>query len=287
MPELPEVETVVRDLTPLLIGRTVLDVETGKRKLRRAWKSSWTKQIINSKITSLTRRGKWIACTLQHNKPSDKTASATVSEKWESVILLHLGMTGQLTVHNENEERQDHTHIIFKLDQRKEWRFRDVRRFGSADYFATVEEFQLFLEDKLGPEPFDMKTEDFQKRVQSSARCLKAILLDQNVIAGVGNIYADEACFISGLLPSKTGKSTTVQECERLLQAIVNVLNQAINGRGSTIKDYIGGSGLMGTYQGEFRVYGRTDEACYLCGSKIEMVRLAGRSSHFCPKCQR
>lgn len=269
MPELPEVETVVRDLRPLLTGRTITGVSVGPRNLRRPWKAAWTKHVVGRPIESLKRRGKWIAVGLT-----------------DSALLLHLGMTGQLTVHAAGEPRADHTHLVYALDNGHEWRFRDVRRFGSADWFATPGELDAFLADKLGPEPFDLDPTGFRESVRSSARCLKAILLDQSVVAGVGNIYADEACFRSGLWPGRRGHSLTKADCDRLREAIVAVLTKAIEGRGSTIKDYIGGSGLMGTYQGEFTVYGRTGEPCLQCATAIAMQRLSGRSSHFCPRCQ-
>ena len=196
-------------------------------------------------------------------------------------------MTGQLTVVAAKTEKQDHTHLVFPLDNGTELRFRDVRRFGSADWFASITVLEDYLNEKLGPEPFDLSAEQFAISVRGSVRCLKAILLDQSIIAGVGNIYADEACFLSRLHPDRKGTSLTPKDCNRLLEAIVTVLCQAIDGRGSTIKDYIGGSGLMGTYQGEFRAYGRTGESCLTCSTPIEMERLAGRSSHYCPRCQR
>jgi formamidopyrimidine-DNA glycosylase len=268
MPELPEVETVVRDLRPLVVGRVISAVIVGKEKLRRPWQPRWTKQIVGKRVATINRRGKWILIDLG-----------------DPVLIIHLGMTGQLTVVPSDEPKADHTHLVFELDDGNDLRFRDVRRFGSADLF-TREEAEQFLKDRLGPEPFDLDPVAFQSSVRSSIRSLKAILLDQSVVAGVGNIYADEACFLSSLHPARRGTTLTPAECDRLRESIVDVLKKAIAGRGSTIRDYVGGSGLMGTYQGEFRVYGRTGEACTICTTKIEMVRLAGRSSHFCPTCQ-
>ncbi|HXD88459.1 MAG TPA: zinc finger domain-containing protein, partial [Urbifossiella sp.] len=122
--------------------------------------------------------------------------------------------------------------------------------------------------------------------VRRSARSLKAILLDQSVLAGVGNIYADEACSLAGLHPRRRGSSLTLAEADRLRESIEGVLKKAIAGRGSTIRDYVGGSGLRGGYQNEFRVYGRTGEPCGDCSAAIRCMRLAGRASHYCPKCQ-
>jgi formamidopyrimidine-DNA glycosylase len=269
MPELPEVETVVRDLRPLLAGRTIRAVEVGVKNLRRPWQPAWSVTVIGQRIASIQRRGKWIAIDLK-----------------SGAMLLHLGMTGQLTVVAESLARQDHTHLIFKLSGKRELRFRDVRRFGSADWFATLADLESFLAGKLGPEPFDLEPAAFRESIRTSVRCLKALLLDQSIVAGVGNIYADEACFRSKLRPDRKGRSLSNDDCDCLREAIVAVLERAIAGRGSTIKDYIGGSGLMGTYQGEFAVYGRTGERCPVCQSAIAMVRLSGRSSHYCLNCQ-
>ena len=278
MPELPEVETVVRDLRPLLVGRTIQRVVCGKRKLRRPWKPAWSKAIAGLMVTAIRRRGKWIIVDGRAGSVSDRSSGS---------LLLHLGMTGQLTVVPETVERQDHTHLIYPLDNKSELRFRDVRRFGSADWFASSTLLDEHLDAKLGPEPFDITSEEFRTALRGSARCLKAILLDQAIIAGVGNIYADEASFLARLRPGRKGTSLSNSDCDRLREAIVVVLTNAIEGRGSTIKDYVGGSGLMGTYQGEFRAYGRTGEPCVTCGTAIQMERLAGRSSHYCPRCQK
>lgn len=293
MPELPEVETVVRDLRPMLVGRTIERVVCGKRKLRTPWKPTWSKAVAGMTVNAIRRRGKWIVVDLTPRPPSLKgkgeQSPSLLGEglgRGGSSLLLHLGMTGQITVVPARTEKQDHTHLVYPLDNGHELRFRDVRRFGSAEWFPSVEALDAKLNETLGPEPFDLTADDWHTRITCSSRCLKAILLDQTVVAGVGNIYADESCFLARLHPQRCGNSLTKKDCERLRSAIVEVLTRAIAGRGSTIKDYIGGSGLMGTYQGEFRVYGRTGKACPNCSRVIEMMRLAGRSSHFCSHCQ-
>jgi formamidopyrimidine-DNA glycosylase len=270
MPELPEVETVVRDLRPVLVGRRISTVRVGKQKLRRPWQSAWSRAVTGRRVEAIGRRGKWIRIDLFGGQS----------------LIVHLGMTGRLTVVDADSAKTNHTHLVFTLDDDRELRFRDVRRFGSADLFADRTAAEQFLNDRLGPEPFDLAGDAFAAAVRSSIRCLKAILLDQAVVAGVGNIYADEACFRAGLHPARRGRTISAAECDRLRAAIVEVLHAAIAGRGSTIRDYVGGSGLMGTYQGEFRVYGRTGEPCPTCSATIDMIRLAGRSSHFCPNCQ-
>jgi formamidopyrimidine-DNA glycosylase len=269
MPELPEVETVVRDLRPLVVGQAIVAVRVGPQPLRQAWQEAWTPAVAGQCIQSLRRRGKWILVDLP-----------------KSALLLHLGMTGQLTVHADDEPLADHVHVIFQFPDAQQLRFRDVRRFGSASYFPTHDALERFLNDRLGPEPFDIPADYFNTAIKKSDRPLKAILLDQTVLAGIGNIYADESCFRAGLHPGRRGKSLRDAELDRLRLAIEAVLLKAVSGRGSTIRDYIGGSGLKGTFQDEFAVYARAGAPCYICRTKIEVMRIAGRSSHWCPQCQ-
>ena len=243
MPELPEVETVVRDLRPLLVGQTIAKVTVGPNKLRRAWDKKWTRRLLNQIVTAIRRRGKWIIVELDSGE----------------CLLVHLGMTGQFTIGESSAELLNHTHLVFDLrDGLKQLRFRDPRRFGSVDLFANVADVELFLNERLGPEPTDVESVYFRERLSKTARTLKAILLDQTVIAGVGNIYADEALHQSKIHPERRGNSLTKPAIERLRQAIVTVIEFAIECRGSTIRDYIGGSGLKGGFQNEFQAYGRT-----------------------------
>ena len=267
MPELPEVETVVRDLRPLLVGRRLGSVAVGGR-LRRPWLAAWV--VDRSVVSGLRRRGKWIVVGLE---PA-------------GVLVVHLGMTGQLTVVKAGVPHPTHLHVRFPLDDGRELRFRDVRRFGSVELFPDDASVTAFLAERLGPEPDELRPEGFAAAVRASKRPIKATLLDQTVVAGVGNIYADEALHRAGLHPQRRGPSLSVDECERLRRAVAEVIAFAIEHRGSTIRDYIGGSGLKGRFQDEHRVYGRGGEPCRACGTPIEVRRVGGRSSHFCPACQ-
>src|SRR5262249_9090287 len=159
------------------------------------------------------RRGKWICIGLDS----------------DYFLVLHLGMTGQLTVRLAAEPLQDHTHLVFSLDKgQSQLRFRDVRRFGSAQLFVSSEAVETFFQDeKLGPEPFDVKPDYWRERLQATSRCLKAALLDQRLIAGVGNIYADEALYEARLLPTQLGSQTASAEADRLRRAIVKVMKRA------------------------------------------------------------
>jgi formamidopyrimidine-DNA glycosylase len=271
VPELPEVETVVRDLRPHLTGRTIRSVQVGKRRLRRPWSPKWTPLLTGRAIAAVGRRGKWIRIELDDGRQ----------------LLVHLGMTGQLTVQRADVPPADHTHLIFTLDDGEQLRFRDVRRFGSATLFADATELQRFFEGSgLGPEPFELDATAWRRGLGATRRCLKACLLDQRLVAGVGNIYADESLFEAGLHPQRVAAKLRPSQAQQLRQAIITVLYRAIARRGSSIQNYVGGTGSKGEYQNEFRVYGRADQPCPRCGRPIVRIRLAGRSTHFCRRCQ-
>jgi formamidopyrimidine-DNA glycosylase len=272
LPELPEVETVVRDLRPLLVGQRLGAVRVGRKRLRRPWSREWGRRISGQCVEEVLRRGKWIVVCLANGRR----------------LVVHLGMTGQLTVVHRAVPIAEHTHLVFELRGGKaQLRFRDIRRFGSATVLNGPEALERFFRDaQLGPEPFELPRDYWRQAVSATTRCLKAVLLDQRVVAGVGNIYADESLFEARLPPSQLGRQTSALEADRLRFAIGKVLRRAIDRRGSSIRDYVGGSGLQGGYQNEFRVYGRTGEPCVRCSAPLQRVRLAGRSTHFCPSCQ-
>lgn len=272
MPELPEVETIVREIRPHLLGRKIVFVRASKKSLRRRWSKAWGRQLVGQRVVAVQRRGKWINVGLGGG----------------GCLVVHLGMTGQFRVMPADMPLAPHTHLVLGLDdRRRELRFRDVRRFGSASFFPNAAAVEAFFRDSvLGPEPFDTESAYWRGRLSQTVRSLKAVLLDQRVVAGVGNIYADEALFEARLHPSRPGHELRPVEAERLRRAVVKVLNRAIERRGSTIRDYIGGSGERGGYQHEFRVYGRYGDPCVRCREPIERIRLAGRATHFCPRCQ-
>jgi formamidopyrimidine-DNA glycosylase len=272
VPELPEVETVVRELRPHLVGRRMTTIRTGKHSLRKPWRPAWAKALTGRRLDSVMRRGKWIIIEVEGG----------------SFLVVHLGMTGQFTVSSAKIPRADHTHLVFTLDDGAELRFRDIRRFGSATLFPDRAKLEAsFIAAGLGPEPFGLDRAYWRQRLAETARCLKAVLLDQRVVAGVGNIYADESLFRARLHPARLGRDLNAASADRLLRSISDVLTAAIEGRGSSIRNYVGGSGLRGEFQNEFRVYGRTGEPCPRCKSPIVRIRLAGRSTHFCPNCQK
>jgi len=273
VPELPEVETVVRDLRPRLVGRRFRHVEGSSQPLRT--EVSWDRLglVLGHCVEDVRRRGKWIVVCVAR----------------EIYLVIHLGMTGQLVITQGEAPQLPHTHLIFSFHQSTEQlRFRDIRRFGSARVFDSPEELeQFFKKTGLGPEPFDLDPKYWRERLAATSRNLKAILLDQCIVAGVGNIYADESLFVARLHPARRGRDLSAVEARRLREAIATVLTRAIEKRGSSIRNYVGGSGLKGEYQHEFLVYGRKGQPCVRCGRAIERIVLAGRSTHFCPRCQK
>jgi formamidopyrimidine-DNA glycosylase len=269
VPELPEVETVVRDLRPRLVRRRLTSVVVSDRPLRGAWVPAWADRLCGRRVRAVRRRGKWILIVLD-----------------AGLLVIHLGMTGQLTVGPADRPLADHTHLRIGLEDGKELRFRDVRRFGSVTLFDGPADLDAYLADRLGPEPWDIDARNWRAALAATIRPLKAVLLDQTVIAGVGNIYADESLFAAKLAPTLRGRDATPRQAERLRKAIPVVMETAIERRGSSIRDYVGGAGRRGSYQEKFRVYGRTGEPCRRCRTPIARIRLAGRSTHYCPKCQ-
>jgi formamidopyrimidine-DNA glycosylase len=269
VPELPEVETVVRSLRPHVVGNQISRITVGPKRLRTRWKPSWAREIVGRRITAVRRRGKWILVNLSQT---------------EKILLLHLGMSGRLSVEPPVAPRTSHTHMVMGLGSGKELRFHDPRRFGCICVIKDQEAFAATT--GLGPEPFDVTTDALHQSIHRSKRALKAILLDQCVVAGVGNIYADESLFTARLHPRRLGTSMTREESDRLRKAIVKVLRQSIETKGSTIASFYFGEGEQGGYQTRFLVYDRQGESCRRCGTPIECIRLAGRSTHFCPRCQ-
>lgn len=272
MPELPEVETVVRHLRPVLVGRKLTGIALGKHPLRSPWDSAWNDEVIGQTIDAVERRGKWILLRLKQN---------------QSHLIIHLGMTGRLLVTPAVEPRALHTHFIFPLDQgREELRYHDSRRFGSVTWAHQHDSYRFPQEAQLGPEPFELKPADFHAAISSSNRCLKAILLDQAIVAGVGNIYADESFYRARLLPTRLGSSLSKNESKKLCQSIVAVLTRAIEKKGSTIANFYYGDGEAGNFQNEFLAYDRAKKPCRRCKTPMIGIRLAGRTTTYCPVCQ-
>ncbi len=278
MPELPEVETVVRGLRQSVLGRRILSVWIGKsdfidNPLEFA-------RLTGRKIETIERFGKFMLLKLTSGEevkvedPADQTAS----------LLVHLGMTGQLAPSAAQVPFDKHTHVSLTLDDGRELRYTDARRFGRMAYLTgepLAKELAAF-----GADPLEVGGEEFAERVRSRNARIKALLLDQSVFRGVGNIYADESLWRAKIHPARVGAKLSPKEAATLRKVLQDILNRAIIMRGSSISDFLDANGEPGEYQRHHRAYGREGKPCYRCRTPIRRVIVAGRSSYFCPKCQ-
>jgi len=281
VPELPEVETIVQDLRPQLAGRRIESVQLTRdpavrdRLVRYPKATTFIRRLRGRTIRSVERRGKYLVM------PLDKDGER---------LVVHLGMTGHLRVWEPEEAPVKHTHFRALLDSGLELRYDDPRQFGRL-LLGTQEALIAgrAFPARLGPEPIhgDLTEAEFDRIVKSRRRPIKAALLDQSFLAGVGNIYADEACFRAGIRPSRWTHRLTGRERRALYSAIQEVLENSIAARGSSIINYVDAFGLRGTNQEKLLVYGRSGEPCIKCGTPLQGTRLAGRGTVYCRKCQR
>lgn len=286
MPELPEVETVCRGLNQLTQGKVILggDVLRERTIAHPFPVAEFLTGLQDMTICRWYRRGKYLLAELQ-TKVSNET-----DKNISSVLGVHLRMTGQLLVLPQDTPLQKHARVRLFLPDDQELRFVDQRCFGQmwwvppqTDAGAIISGLAL-----LGPEPFseDFSVEYFTKKMQRIRRPIKTALLDQSIVAGVGNIYADEALFLAKVRPTKICADLNPQEIERLRLAIIEVLEKAIEAGGSTIRNYVSVKGVNGNYAAMAWVYNRAGQPCRTCNTTVEKIRLAGRSCHFCPRCQ-
>jgi formamidopyrimidine-DNA glycosylase len=271
VPELPEVETVAQGLRQPLVGRTITGVVVRwPRTVSFPAVDEFQRCIVGRRVAAVGRRGKYVVVELD-----------------EGYLLIHLKMSGRLQVVPAGEPLDKHTHTFFDLDDGQQLRFRDVRKFGRV-YLAND---PAQVTAGLGPEPLadDFSLDDFRRLLARRSGRLKSLLLNQQFVAGLGNIYADEALFAARLHPLRKADTLTSGEQAHLYEAIRMVLGKAIAGRGTTLDDrgYVDARGQAGAYQDEIAVYGRRGEPCPVCGTPIERLVVGGRSTHFCPHCQR
>ena len=272
MPELPEVETIVRCLRPRLAGREIRKVRVFFRPIVRRPGAAGLGPLQGRTVLGVGRRGKMIVVRL----------SGGMS------LLFHLKMTGQLFCCAAGAPRDKHTHLAISFrDSRGELRFRDIRKFGFALAVPAAEDGSVPELSRLGPEPLSLGFEEFRSAFAGRRGRIKARLLDQEIIAGIGNIYADEILFEAGIHPEADVSRLSGAAWRRLWSAVRAVLRRAIRHRGTTLRDYRDGDGEPGGFQARLRVYGREGLACRRCGAPVRRRRVAGRSSHFCPRCQR
>jgi formamidopyrimidine-DNA glycosylase len=275
MPELPEVETVVNGLRPVVVERKIIDIEVREKNLigfPKADVKKFKDELLNSKITGMDRRGKYIIINLDIKKD----------------MIIHLRMTGKLLVKEVKSFRDKHTHVIFVLDDGQEIRFNNVRKFGRIYLIDPEQPEQAGGYAELGPEPLDenLSVEDFKKLFNNRRGIIKSLLMNQKFVAGIGNIYADEILFLSGIKPNRTADTLTGKEKEKIYENMRDILAKGIKYGGTTFSDYVNAFGEKGSFQVELRVYQREDEKCYECATNIKKTKIGGRSTYYCPKCQ-
>ena len=282
MPELPEVETVRRGIESKVVGREILDVEVGReRSVRRVGKEAVIHGLTGTTMIAARRRGKYILCELDSG----------------DAVMIHLRMSGRVLVEPVGTKRPPHTHVVLQLSKRDgvhdEMWFVDPRTFGEVVVYDPSNEAEVLPElAKLGPDPisdsFDGKI--LAERLVGRRGAIKPLLLNQHVVAGVGNIYADEVLHRVGLRWSRTVDTLSQKKIDQLAFTIREILAEAIESGGSTLQDtqYVDVEGNVGSFQDNHRVYGREGLGCLTCGkTSIRRVMVAGRSTSFCPRCQR
>ncbi len=273
MPELPEVETIVRDLRPHVVGRRIeAVVHLNPAVLRYPVADRFEEGLLGQLALALSRRGKFIQLRLASRQ----------------LLVVHLGMTGNLTLDQPSDPVRPHTHLRLRLDSQAELRYRDPRRFGRLLLGGSQELERAGVMPSLGAEPFAPRFAEgpVNEVLRNSIRPVKAVLLDQSVIAGCGNIYADEACFLARVRPSHRAWRLTAAQRQRLLRALPVVMAEAIKRRGTSFSDYRDGFGARGEALETLFVYGRGGLPCVRCGSILRQARVAGRTTVFCVRCQ-
>ncbi|MEW6425425.1 MAG: bifunctional DNA-formamidopyrimidine glycosylase/DNA-(apurinic or apyrimidinic site) lyase [Bacillota bacterium] len=274
MPELPEVETIKRTLEGKIKDLSITAVEVILPKIIKTPDPQELAACLpGKKIKKLERRGKYLLIHFSENL----------------VLVIHLRMTGRLVYSRPDDPLPPHTHVVFHLDNGCQLRYADLRQFGRITLVDAKELANLPGLSGLGFDPFDadFTREFFKKELKQRRTMLKPLLLDQSFVAGLGNIYADEVLYRARVHPRRQSHTLTPREASRLFYAVREVLQEAIANRGTSIRDYVDGDGREGNYQNLLRVHHREGEPCLKCGKPIIRVRLGGRSTYFCPHCQK
>jgi len=267
MPELPEVETTVRGLAHVLQGRRIVRVEARRADLRRAFPQDLGQRLTGARVTGLGRRAKYGLINTDRN----------------DTMVFHLGMSGSWRINHAKLEKHDH--LLLETDDGTRLSLNDPRRFGSVDLVPTDELGEWPPFRALGPEPLDISASELKRRLDRRSAAIKLLLLDQRIIAGLGNIYVCEALFRAGIHPTRAGGSISLARLERLVPAIRDVLADAIAAGGSTLRDFASPDGELGYFSNSFAVYDREGKACD-CGGNVRRIVQGGRSTFYCPKCQ-
>jgi len=276
MPELPEVETIVRGLRTVLPGHTIVSVRLGKTDFIED-PAALSELLPGRRIERVERLGKFIQLQLS-------AGSGAKHDDGQMNLVIHLGMTGWLGVRRPEDPVAPHTHAFFELEDGRELRYTDIRRFGQILLVAGGK-IAAFSE-RLGKEPLEISGSEFHARLAGRRARIKALLLDQSIFRGIGNIYADESLWQARIHPARLAARLNSADLARLRKAIRRILQHAIEDRGSSISNFVDAEGQPGEYQQRHRAYGREGKPCFRCGSKIRRGSVAGRSSYFCPRCQ-
>lgn len=268
MPELPEVETTVRGLERVLDGRRITRVEMRRGDLRRAFPKDLGQRLTGAKVTGLGRRAKY---GLIHTDRDD-------------TMIFHLGMSGSWRI--DHAELGKHDHLLLETDDGKRLALNDPRRFGSVDLVPSGELWEWPAFKALGPEPMEIDARELKRRLAGRSAAIKLMLLDQGIIAGLGNIYVCEALYRARIHPKRAAGSVSLERIERLVIAIKEVLDEAIEAGGSTLRDFVSPDGELGYFSKTFAVYDREGQPCG-CGGTVRRFVQGGRSTFYCPACQR
>ena len=280
MPELPEVETIARGLAKRVTGDVIESVWLGRKKEPLKSPAAEIAAVLeHTRIAQVRRMGKHIVFDLDRAASSRSANGRKKTTSAKSQWIVHLGMTGRLQVSEPQAEIAKHTHAILKLSSGWELRFVDPRRFGRLSVTAGF--------DVTGIEPLEIDMDQFIGLFRGRKTPIKSALLNQKLLRGVGNIYADESLFRAGIRPRRRAASISRELLAKLHTAVQEVLKEAIALGGSSVSDYVNAEGEEGFFQLEHRVYGREAEPCPVCKTLIKRVVIAGRSSHYCPKCQK
>jgi formamidopyrimidine-DNA glycosylase len=274
MPELPEVEVIKRGLALHLPGRKVIKIIAGNKKLRLPMPRKNLKEFIQgAQIQAVDRRAKFLLISMDNG----------------AILIIHLGMTGRLVISPAASTREKHDHLRLHLDNDMQLRFNDIRRFGSIQVIPSGKGLDGTMLSHIGPEPFGpgFTAKYLQGCAAGKSRPLKNFLLDSRTVAGIGNIYACEILFHAGLDPEKKASSLTIREWTKVVESSKYVLQKAIDSGGTTISDFVNESGKSGYFQLELQTYGRHGKPCNCCSTPIIKKTMAGRSTFFCPTCQK
>jgi formamidopyrimidine-DNA glycosylase len=268
MPELPEVETTVRGLERVLKDRRIARTEARRADLRRSFPKDLGQRLTGATVTGLGRRAKY---GLIHTDRGD-------------TMIFHLGMSGSWRI--DHPQLEKHDHLLLETDEGRLLALNDPRRFGSVDLVETdaLDDWPAFK--ALGPEPFELDASRLHERLKGRTAAIKLLLGDQRIVAGLGNIYVCEALFRAGIHPKRSAGSISIDRLKRLVVAICDVLNEAIEAGGSSLKDFISPNGELGYFSKSFAVYDREGQPCS-CGGVVRRIVQGGRSTFYCPKCQR